>query len=151
MAEGKKSKFPFLKGETAEIGEGCEIQHGAVIENDVKIGRNCFIGYSAIVQAGTIVEDCVFIGARALLLNTRRISHYREYDSETRGAHVEYGARIAPGAILMPGVRVGREALIGAGAIVSRDVPRREIHFGVPAAKRGLVPESEFLKDPNKK
>ncbi len=172
----------ILKAETAKIGEGTEVQCGAVIEDGVQIGKNCFIGYYTIIRPDVIIgdnteirphcfiaeaarigsyvrifqfsnisklsilEDYVYIGARVLLTNTPRIAYYRKYKPELKGVLILRGARIASGAILLPGVKVGEEALVGAGAIVTKDVPAREIHFGAPAQKRGNVPEMELIE-----
>ena len=135
----------ILKTENAVVGKDTEIQHGAVIEEDVRIGNNCFIGYYALIERESIIEDETYIGARVLLMTTKRIAHRRGYSSIVKGIHIHRGARIASGAILMPGVTIGAEAVIGAGAVVTKDVPTKEIHFGFPAQKRGNVPQEEFL------
>lgn len=134
----------ILKAETARVGKGTEIQHGAVIEEDVQIGDNCFIGYYALIERGSVIEDEVYIGARVLLMTTKRITHRRGYKPEVKGVHICHGARIISNAILLPGVTIGEEAVIGAGAVVTKDVPAREIHFGFPASKRGNVPKEEL-------
>lgn len=134
----------ILRAKTAKVGKDTEIQHGAVIEEDVIIGANCFIGYYALIERGTVIEDEVYIGARVLLMTTKKIAHRRGYKAEVKGVHVCRGARVVSNAIVLPGVTIGEETVIGAGAVVTKDVPAREIHFGFPAQKRGNVPEEEF-------
>ncbi len=135
----------ILKAETAKVGKNTEIQHGAVIEEDVTIGNNCFIGYYALIERGSVIEDEAYIGARVLLMTTKKIAHRRGYKAEVNGVHVCRGARVVSNAILLPGVTVGEEAVVGAGAVVTKDVPAHEIHFGFPAQKRGNVPKEEFV------
>ena len=135
----------ILKAETAVVGKDTEVQHGAVIEEDVKIGNNCFIGYYAIIERGSIIEDDVYIGARVLFMTTKKVAHRRGYKAKVEGVRICRGARIISNAVLLPGITIGENALIGAGSVVTKDVPAREIHFGAPAQKRGNIPESEFV------
>ena len=138
----------ILRAKTAKVGKNANIQHGAVIEEDVKIGANCFVGYYALIERGSVIEDDVYIGARVLLMTTKKIAHRRGYKAEVNGVHICRGARVVSNAIVLPGVTIGEEAVIGAGAVVTKDVPAREIHFGFPAQKRGNVPEEEFTIKP---
>ena len=140
----------ILKAETAKIGKNTEIQHGAVIEDGVVIGNNCFIGCYAIISEGSILEDNVYVGAGTLFISIKKIAHKRKYKAESSGPRVEYGARIASGAVLLPGVKIGRNALVGTGALIAHDVPEREIHFGIPAKKRGNVPDEECVAEATK-
>lgn len=141
----------ILRASTAKVDKTTEIQHGAVIEEDVTIGKNCFIGYYALIERGSVIEDEVYIGAHVLLMTTKKIAHRRGYKAEVDGVRVCRGARIVSNAILLPGVTVGEEAVVGAGAVVTKDVPAREIHFGFPAQKRGNVPEAELTVKPKAK
>ena len=151
-------------GDDVKIGTNCSIGHytliqkNAVIKSNTKIGSFCHIGkgvkigsYVEICQyadigEGSIVEDYAYIGAGVTFANIKRIAHHRDFEPEVVGAYVERGARIAPRALVLPGVRIGKEALVGSGAVVAKDVPSREIWFGFPAIKRGTVPEAEYLK-----
>lgn len=135
----------ILRAETAVVGKNTEIQHGAVIEENVKIGNNCFIGYYAIIERGSIIEDDVYIGTRVLFMTTKKIAYRRKYKAEVEGVRIRRGARIIANSILLPGITVGEDALIGAGSVVTKDVPAKEIWFGSPAQKRGNIPESEFV------
>lgn len=141
----------ILRAKTAKVGKDTDIQHGAVIEEDVTIGKNCFIGYYALVERGSIIEDEAYVGARVLLMTTKKIAHRRGYKAEVNGVHICRGARIVSNAIVLPGVTVGEEAVVGAGAVVTKDVPAREIWFGFPAQKRGNVPDEELTVKPKPK
>jgi len=151
-------------GDDVKIGTNCTIgyytliQQDAVIKSNTKIGAFCHIGKGvkigsyveicqyADISEGSIIEDYAYIGAGVTFANIKRIAHHRDFEPEVVGAHVEKGARIAPKALVLPGVRIGKEALVGAGAVVAKDVPSREIWFGFPAIKRGTVPETEYVK-----
>ena len=147
------------------IGDNCLIGYYTIINSGVKIGNKseilpfCFIAENVTIGSKvkileyadigklSVIEDCVYIGSKVLFANTRRISHMRSFKSEIIGPHIGYGARIASGSLILPKVKIGKESLIGAGAVVTKDVPDKEIWFGFPAVKRGNVPESEFLKE----
>jgi len=141
----------WYKSETAKIGKNCDIRHGAILEDNVIVGDNCFIGEYAHITAGTIIEDSVYIGAKVLMINSEKIAHMRKYEEKLTGSYIKRGARVSPGAILLSGVKVGKNALVGTGALIVHDVPDREIHFGIPAKKRGNVPEEECVDEPKAK
>lgn len=149
-------------GNNCFIGYYSVIRPNVVIGNDTEIRSFCFIAESAKIgnkvrifqfsniSKFSVIEDCVYIGARVLITNTHKIAYLRKYDANLEGAHIAYGARIASGAILLPGVKIGKNALVGSGALIAHDVPEREIHFGIPAKKRGNVPDEECVADPVK-
>jgi acetyltransferase-like isoleucine patch superfamily enzyme len=141
----------WYKSETAKIGKDCDIRHGVIIEDDVVIGSNCFIGEYTHIAVGTIIEDFVYIGAKVLVISTEKIAYMRKYEEKLVGVCIGKGARIASGSILLPGVKIGKNALVGTGALIAHDVPEREIHFGIPAKKRGNVPDEECVAEPVKK
>ena len=135
----------YYISETARVGKDCDIRHGVIIEDDVVVGDNCFIGEYAYLAEGTVVEDCVYIGARASILSTDRINHLRGKKDTINPSHIAYGARIAPAAVIFPGITIGENALVGIAAVVARDVPPRQIWFGFPAKKRGNIGEDECV------
>jgi sugar O-acyltransferase (sialic acid O-acetyltransferase NeuD family) len=103
---------------SAVIEPGAQIHAGAVIEVDVRIGRQCIINTRAGVDHECILEDGVEIGPGATLAGL---------------VHVEKGGWVAAGATVLPRRRIGAEAIVGAGAVVTKDVPPRTIVTGVPA------------------
>ena len=146
------------------IGDNAFIGHNTVIRSGVKIGEHSIIGHLVMIESDTqigehttiqsqchitkfaMIEDRVFMGPKAMLINTHTISHGRGFKPELKGPHIGYAARIGSGSIIMPGVNVGENAVVGAGAIVTRDIPDREIWFGSPAGHKGSVPEKEIMK-----
>jgi len=99
---------------------------------------------------GSIIEDGVYMGVRSLLTNTRRIAWGRSYKAQIAAPHIKLGARIASGAIIMPGVTIGTNSLVGAGSLVDKDVPDLQIWFGSPAKKRGTIQADEVFKYPQR-
>lgn len=126
------------------IGSDTKISHLVQIENDTKIGSNVAITPQCHITAHAVIEDRVFMGPMAMLLNTHRISHGRKYRPHIQGPTIKYGARIGAGSIIMPEVCIGREAQVGAGALVTKDIPPGECWFGVPAKFVKMVPEDEI-------
>jgi acetyltransferase-like isoleucine patch superfamily enzyme len=132
--------------EGAVIGEHCILGKGAYVDKGVHIGDRCKLQNGAFVFHGFNLEDGVFLGPGALLLNDK---HPRAInpDGTPRGdadwvaseGLVEYGASVGGGAVILPGVRIGRMAMIGSGAVVTRDVPARGIVVGNPARLKGFA------------
>jgi acetyltransferase-like isoleucine patch superfamily enzyme len=148
----------------AQIGEGTKIWHQAQVREGAKVGRNCIIGkgvyidfdvvigdnvkiqnYASIYHGATI-EDGVFIGPYACLTNDkipRAITPdgklKGDADWEVRKILVKYGASVGAGAVILPNVVIGCFAMVGAGAVVTRDVPDHGLVVGNPARLVGYV------------
>ena len=130
----------------AAIGEGCTIGTGAYIDRDVIIGNNVKIQNHALIYRGATIEDGVFIGPQACLINDRipraitPDGHLKSEGDWTIGPIlVRYGASIGASAVVLAGVTIGRFAMVGAGAVVTRDVPDHGLVIGVPAKLEGRV------------
>jgi len=128
-------------GHDSKIGHFASTEPGARIGNHVSIDKYCHIGRDC------VVEDHVFFGFGSVPLDTRRISHGRSFGYKCDPPHIGWGARIGGNVTIMPGVDIGREALIGAGSVVTKDCEPFGIYIGVPAKKAGVVPEDERLKN----
>ncbi|MET4089323.1 acyltransferase [Bradyrhizobium sp. S3.5.5] len=116
----------------AIIGEDCNICSHCFIENDVRVGNRVTLKCGVQLWDGIVVEDDVFIGPNVTFSNDRfPRSRNREACLET--TIIESGASIGAGAVLLPGVRVGRNAMIGAGAVVVSDVAEETVVVGNPA------------------
>jgi UDP-2-acetamido-3-amino-2,3-dideoxy-glucuronate N-acetyltransferase len=121
-------------GDHTRIGSFVEIQKGA------RVGRNCKVSSHTFICEGVTVEDEVFIGHGVNFINdnypraTRPDGRLQtEADWKVVPTHVERGASIGTGATILAGVRVGERAIVGAGAVVTRDVPAGAIVAGNPA------------------
>jgi UDP-2-acetamido-3-amino-2,3-dideoxy-glucuronate N-acetyltransferase len=129
--------------ERTEIGAESVVGRGASVENDVRIGARVKLQTGAYVTAWSVVEDDVFVAPGVVLTNDPTAGRRR--GEELRGATLRRGCRIGGGAVLLPGVEVGEEAFVGAGAVVTRDVPARMVAVGVPAKAVREVGEEDLL------
>ena len=132
--------------ERARIGANCIVGKGAYIDFDVRIGDNVKIQNGVFVYHGVTLEDGVFVGPRVCFTNDmfpRAITPdgalKTDADWEVGAIVVRYGASIGAGAIILPEVIIGRFALVGAGAVVTRDVPDHGLVLGNPARHVGYV------------
>jgi acetyltransferase-like isoleucine patch superfamily enzyme len=130
-----------------EIGDNSIIGHLVMIESDTKIGRRVTIQSQCHITKNAMIADRCFLGPMAMLINTRNISHGRDYDAILEGPNIKFGCRIGSGAIIMPGVTIGENVSVGAGAVVTRSIPDGEIWLGVPARFKGKTPKRELLKN----
>lgn len=130
----------------AKIGAECVIGKGVYIGAGVTIGDRCKIQNGAMVFEGAVVEDGVFVGPGAQLANDRfpralTPEGALKGPDDWRLGHVtvERGASIGAGAIIVPDARIGAWAMVGAGAVVARDVAAHELVTGNPARHAGYV------------
>ena len=116
----------------AMIGEDCNICDHVFIENDVQVGSRVTIKCGVQLWDGIRLEDDVFVGPNATFTNDPwpRSKVYPPIFPKTL---VRRGASIGANATLLPGITIGERAMIGAGAVVTRDVPPRVLVVGVPA------------------
>ncbi len=120
----------ILRG--AIIGENCNICSHVFIENDVKIGNNVTIKAGVQVWDGINIESNVFIGPNVTFSNDkypRSMVHQENFPKTV----VEEGASIGANSTILPGIRIGKGAMIGAGAVVTKDVPPGVLVTGIPA------------------
>lgn len=131
--------------ERATIGPDSVIGRGTCVDNDVTIGARCKVQTMVYLTAHSLLEDDVFVGPCAMTTNDDTMSrHGKEY--ELRGATLRRASRIGGGAVLTPGVEVGEEGFVAAGALVTRDVPARGVVLGVPARVIRDVPDEDLLE-----
>ncbi|MEC3888283.1 WxcM-like domain-containing protein [Xanthomonas campestris] len=116
----------------ARIGKGCNICDGVFVENDVNVGDNVTIKCGVQLWDGLTLEDNVFVGPNATFTNDIR-PRSKVYPDEFLRTTVEEGASIGANATILPGIHIGRNAMIGAGAVVTRSVPPNAIVVGNPA------------------
>jgi UDP-2-acetamido-3-amino-2,3-dideoxy-glucuronate N-acetyltransferase len=132
--------------ERARLGANCIVGKGVYIDFDVAVGSNVKIQNGVFVYHGVTVEDGVFLGPGVILTNDklpRAInpdgSLKSDADWQVSPTLVKRGASIGAGALILPGVTIGAFAMVGAGAIVTRDVPDHGLVYGNPAHLHGYV------------
>ena len=126
--------------ENARIGENCNICAHTLIENDVVIGNNVTIKSGVFLWDGLRIEDGVFIGPNATFTNDV-MPRSKIYPDTFSRILVKNGASIGANATILPGITIGRRAMVGAGAVVTKDVPDGAIVMGNPATITRYIEE----------
>jgi len=123
-----------------KIGENCRISSFVYIEEGVKIGNNCKIKPFVFIPTGVIIEDRVFIGPNVTFINDKypRATNTdgnlkTDEDWTLIKTHVKKNASLGAGATILCGVTIGENSIVGAGAVVTKDVPDNAIVAGNPA------------------
>ena len=119
--------------ERVEMADDCILGRGSLIENDTTIGAGTRIQADAYVTAYSTLEEDVFIAPCVVTTNDNFMGRTDRRRELMRGPTIRRGARIGGGAILCPAVEIGEEAFVGAGAVVTKDVPPRMVVVGSPA------------------
>jgi acetyltransferase-like isoleucine patch superfamily enzyme len=147
----KMSKFINLYG--CEIGDNTKIGAFVEIQNNAKIGNNCKISSHTFICEGVTIEDGVFIGHSVTFINDsypRATSNGRlqtKEDWKVETTLVKKGASIGSGSTILSKVTIGENAIVGAGSVVTRDVPANIIVAGNPAKTlRSIAPELNVSK-----
>jgi acetyltransferase-like isoleucine patch superfamily enzyme len=130
--------------ERSRIGAGSVIGRGSVVDNDVRVGVRVKVQTSVYLTAFTLVEDDVFVGPGVTTTNDDTMARH-DPQTPLRGAILRRACRVGGGAVLTPGVEVGEESFVAAGAVVTRDVPARAVVMGVPARVVREVGEQDLL------
>ncbi len=131
--------------ERVTVGDDVVIGRGSLVENDTTIGAMTRIQADAYITAYSTLEEDVFIAPCVVTTNDNFMGRTEKRKKLLRGPTIRRGARVGGGAVLCPGVEVGEEAFVGAGAVVVRDVPPRVVVVGNPARVLRDVPGEELL------
>jgi acetyltransferase-like isoleucine patch superfamily enzyme len=131
--------------ERVTIGDDVVIGRGSLVENDKTNGALTKIQADAYLTAYSTLEENVFIAPCVVTTNDNFMGRTEKRHALIKGPTIRRGARIGGGAILLPGIEVGEEAFVGAGAVVTKDVPARKLVVGNPARVLRDVPEDELL------
>lgn len=115
-----------------EIGENCNICSHCLIENEVSIGNNVTIKSGVQVWDGIDIEDDVFIGANVTFTNDK-YPKSKNPDWQLLPTLIRRGASIGAGSTILPGLTIGENAIVGAGSVVTKDIPAGELWLGNPA------------------
>ncbi len=131
--------------ERVRIGDDVVVGRGSLVENDTEIGRGTRIQADAYITAYSTLEEDVFIAPCVVTTNDNFMGRTERRKELMRGPTIRRGARVGGGAFLCPGVELGEEAFVGAGAVVTKNVPARAVVVGNPARQIRDVPEDELL------
>jgi acetyltransferase-like isoleucine patch superfamily enzyme len=131
--------------ERVVVGDDVVIGRGSLVENDTTIGAMTKIQAEAYITAYSTLEEHVFIAPCVVTTNDDFMGRTERRKALVKGPTIRRGARIGGGAILLPGVEIGEEAFVGAGAVVTKPVEPRMLVVGNPARVMRGVPEDELL------
>jgi len=129
------------------VGDDVVIGRGSLVENDSTIGAMTKIQAEAYITAYSTLEEHVFVAPCVVTTNDNFMGRTERRHELIKGPTIRRGARIGGGAILLPGVEIGAEAFVGAGAVVTKDVEARMIVVGNPARVMRAVATDELLEN----
>jgi len=133
--------------ERVTVGDDVVIGRGTLVENDTTIGAMTKIQAEAYITAYSTLEEHVFIAPCVVTTNDNFMGRTERRHALVAGPTIRRGARVGGGAILCPGVEIGEEAFVGAGAVVTKDVPPRALVVGNPARVLREVAADELLEN----
>jgi acetyltransferase-like isoleucine patch superfamily enzyme len=130
--------------ERVTMADDCILGRGSLIENDTTVGAGTRIQAEAYVTAYSTLEEDVFIAPCVVTTNDNFMGRTERRKALMKGPTIRRSARIGGGAILCPGIEIGEEAFVGAGAVVTKDVPARKLVVGNPARVLRDVADDEL-------
>ncbi len=133
--------------ENVTIGDDCGVGRGVCIENQVDIGSRCSIQSNSYITRLSTLEDDVFIAPCVTTTNDNFMGRTEARHGMLKGATIRRAARIGGGVVILPGIEIGEEAFVAAGALVTKDIPAGKLVAGLPARVWRDVPEEELLEN----
>jgi acetyltransferase-like isoleucine patch superfamily enzyme len=133
--------------ERVVVGDDVVIGRGSLVENDTTIGAMTKIQADAYITAYSTLEEHVFIAPCVVTTNDNFMGRTERRRELVKGPTIRRGARIGGGAVLLPGVEIGEEAFVGAGAVVTKNVEPRMLVVGSPARVMRPVAAEELLEN----
>ncbi|WP_171998135.1 acyltransferase [Cronobacter sp. JZ38] len=130
----------ILKG--AKIGRDCNICAHTLIENNVIIGDRVTVKCGVYIWDNIFIENDVFIGPNVTFTNDKH-PRSKVHDKEFLSTYIKEGASIGANATILPGLIIGKKSMVGAGAVVTKNVPDYAIVYGNPAKLMGMVNEND--------
>jgi UDP-2-acetamido-3-amino-2,3-dideoxy-glucuronate N-acetyltransferase len=131
--------------ENVIVSERTIIGRGVAIENCCTIGKRCKLETNSYITAYSTLEDYVFVAPGVVTSNDNFAGRTEERKKHFRGITARLGARIGAGAVVLPGVTIGRDGFVAAGSVVTRDIPGGIIVAGCPAKYMRNVPEQQLI------
>jgi acetyltransferase-like isoleucine patch superfamily enzyme len=133
--------------ERVTVGDDVVLGRGSLIENDTTVGARTKIQAGAYITAYSELEEDVFIAPCVVTTNDNFMGRTERRHELIKGPTIRRGARVGGGAVLLPAVEIGAEAFVGAGAVVTRDVPPKALVVGNPARVIRDVADDELLEN----
>jgi len=131
--------------ERAIVGPASVVGRGSAVDNDVVIAARVRIQTDVYVTAGTVIDEDVFVGPGVTTTNDSTMARHAP-GAPLDGPTLRRACRVGGGVTLCPGVEIGEEAFIAAGAVVATDIPARAVAMGVPARVVREVPEADLIQ-----
>lgn len=133
--------------EDVTVGEYTIIGRSCTIENVSAIGKKCKLETNSYITAYSTIEDFCFIAPGVVTTNDNFLGRTEERFKHFKGVTVRKGGRIGGAAVILPGIEIGEDALVAAGAVVTKNVPPRMIYIGAPAKELREVPKEQLLEN----
>ncbi len=122
--------------EGARIGSGCVLGRATVVDREVRIGNRTVIMFTSVIAGKSVIGEGVFLAPGVSTTNDNRLGADGWVEERAAGARIEDEAKLGANSTLLPGVAIGRGAVVGAGSVVTRDVEAGTTVFGTPARPR---------------
>ena len=133
--------------ENVSVGNNTIIGCKATIENNVNIGSYCKIQSNVQIVPYSIIEDYVFIAPGVMTSNDNYVGRTKERFTKFKGVFIKKGARVGVGAIILPGITLFEDCLVGAGSVVTKNVHTKKVVYGIPAKIIKDVLNEQLLKN----
>ena len=143
--------YPVAIGDGTRIWHFCHLMRGGTVGHDCVLGQNVYVGGAAVignrvhiqnnvsVYDGVHIADDVFVGPSVVFTNVKNPRAHRNQSKNYQKTHIAAGVTIGANATIVCGVSIGEHAFVGAGAVVTKDVPPHALMRGVPAVQSGMV------------
>ncbi len=135
--------------ENVTIGDFTIVGRGVAIENFCKIGCYCKLETNVYITAYSVLGDRVFVAPGVLTSNDNFVGRTEERFKHFKGVTIGRGGRLGVGSVILPGKAIGDDALVAAGALLTKDAPAKTIMAGVPASPMRPVPVEQLLDAQN--
>ncbi|MFI5144663.1 MAG: DapH/DapD/GlmU-related protein [Ignavibacteria bacterium] len=133
--------------EDVKVGEFTIIGRSCTIENFTTVGKKCKLETNSYITAYSVIEDYCFIAPGVVTTNDNYLGRTEERFKHFKGVTVKKGGRIGGGAVILPGLEIGEDAIVAAGSVVTKNVPARQIFAGVPAKYFRDTPKEQLLEN----